>query len=628
MEEIQKKLKDEIKNFYEQKKTIEELNITTNNLQEDMKQIEEEQKDILDKESGFYTDLETKKAEKNTQFITILNERMGKENQLKNAIIGAKSEIIEKLQKKLKIIDANRNMELEENLEDLEAEKETIEKELKLNEVTREEFDTLSNAEKQAVRKAKERYLINKNRLKEIEPKIEMLYLLDGNKPKERYLEISKMITDIKEKFTYENIESLYEEYKEPENEIDNQAEEQENEEVKAEEGVNAEKPEKEEVKPQEQSQNEVHNQTVSQPRNNIINTKPMTQTKKEQPENDIDNQQDELSEATEVYQDLNISDEKVKIIYNAKRDTYTITNVNKIGKLVVERTKLEEYDKIDISKQKDTLSNIESLDINVLKLLSIYDKKFGTNKTEQYTQIVLAEKERENTEIEMEEKQISITYNLKGLYDKKQTESEYDEQEDVFTKEEKETLLNLANNAKARGIATVKKGIYVTIREQLDNIMNSINQFRNRKAIAEQSARIAREEKEEKQRQYDAELEENERIVDEAIAAKEAENEQISQTEQEEKTLTQREQFVKEHEMNPIYKLYLEESKKPGFDANKFKQKHIWLYEGNNMEALEALAEIEHYEEEQQNQANNKEEQQNQANNKEEHETEQVEVK
>ena len=56
---------------------------------------------------------------------------------------------------------------------------------------------------------------------------------------------------------------------------------------------------------------------------------------------------------------------------------------------------------------------------------------------------------------------------------------------EDKFTQEQREEILNIANNAKRKGIATVNKGLKVRIGEIIDKI-SKILEFKDTKKLSE----------------------------------------------------------------------------------------------------------------------------------------------
>lgn len=211
MEKIEfSEMNNEIEKFVEEKNNIIELGHKMEEIHKETNEKKQELNAFPDKESGFYKDLAQEVESKENEASEIFRERDVKLRNLKEAIETKKNEIIDNLKSQLQVIDENRN----ENIEEIKEEKERLEEELKLNDVTKEEFMKMDSQKQQEVRNAKERYLINKRRLNELSPKIELLELLKGKEPKERYLEINALISDIDKEFNYDNIETFF---KEPE---------------------------------------------------------------------------------------------------------------------------------------------------------------------------------------------------------------------------------------------------------------------------------------------------------------------------------------------------------------------------------------------------------------------------
>ncbi len=171
-----------------------------------------------------------------------------------------------------------------------------------------------------------------------------------------------------------------------------------------------------------------------------------------------------------------NIDNNAVRIIYNAKKDEYIVTNVNTGKESSISRKNIEKQDK-NLLEQKmgKDLSNV---DMNVLQVLRAYDKEYKTNKTSEYVESLstLGKNKKERLQ-EMEDNEIDIVYNLKGLYDKHQVE--YDKYESNFKKEEIKELLEIANNANKKGIATVEKGVKVSLLELRDKIISKISKIK-----------------------------------------------------------------------------------------------------------------------------------------------------
>ena len=178
-----------------------------------------------------------------------------------------------------------------------------------------------------------------------------------------------------------------------------------------------------------------------------------------------------EVNNEKKAIQTNNISNDSIRILYSAKQDKYLIKNVNTEEEWHVNRKDLR-FDKERLAeKAGKTLEDLKNVDINVLEVLRMYDRQFGTNKANEYykmmTEIGKSPKDREN---EMEESQIDIEYNLKGLFDKNKKSKQ--PKIDVTDRTE---LLSIANNAKKKGIATVKKGFKVSAFEMRDNILRKI---------------------------------------------------------------------------------------------------------------------------------------------------------
>ena len=171
-----------------------------------------------------------------------------------------------------------------------------------------------------------------------------------------------------------------------------------------------------------------------------------------------------------------NIDNNAVRIIYNAKKDEYIVTNVNTGKESSISRKNIEKQDK-NLLEQKMG-KDLRNVDMNVLQVLRAYDKEYKTNKTSEYVESLstLGKNEKERLQ-EMEDNEIDIVYNLKGLYDKHQVE--YDKYESNFKKEEIKELLEIANNANKKGIATVEKGVKVSLLELRDKIISKISKIK-----------------------------------------------------------------------------------------------------------------------------------------------------
>ena len=184
-----------------------------------------------------------------------------------------------------------------------------------------------------------------------------------------------------------------------------------------------------------------------------------------------LDNDFEEIDLNGENKDELTKNNESIKILYNAKYNMYLIENTStgeitttrRNGKLLLNKEGMEEK----YGKQVNT----ENVDVNILYALVEYDKKYMTNKAKEYYKIMTGRKE--DKEYEMEKNQIEIEYNLKGLFDK-----------EAFTEEEKNEILNIANNAKKKKIATVKKGAKVTVMELINKIKNKATKLLDFKKV------------------------------------------------------------------------------------------------------------------------------------------------
>ena len=210
MEEIFKKIENEIKFIKEQEKKLEILTESSKEAQDELKKVEEERNAVTDKESGFYKDLSEKVTESEKAFREEDIKRMNKDREINKLVSEKKESILKDLEAKKQYIDENRNIDLQGiDLKQLKEEKEKLEKEIKLNDTTKQEFELMSDSDKKAVRKAKENYLNNKHRLEEINPKIELIDILGDKSPKDKFMEIENLIKNFEEKFDRKNMDAL-----------------------------------------------------------------------------------------------------------------------------------------------------------------------------------------------------------------------------------------------------------------------------------------------------------------------------------------------------------------------------------------------------------------------------------
>ena len=187
MEEIFKKIEEEAKLILKEQEELKKLEEISEEARHKLEEAEKEVAEFSDKESGFYKEAKEKSTTLEREFKNKDINRMNKDRNINNLVSEKKQLILKEIEEKKQYIDENRNVDLEgNNLEELKAEKEKLEKEIELNNTTKEKFNEMSDSEKMAVRKAKENYLNNKHRLEEISPTVELMETLDGKKPKDR----------------------------------------------------------------------------------------------------------------------------------------------------------------------------------------------------------------------------------------------------------------------------------------------------------------------------------------------------------------------------------------------------------------------------------------------------------
>ena len=205
----------EIKELKKQKESIEKLSEQSANLKVERDNKKQELDKIQDYKSAFYEDLSKEYSEKDSEFATSLaHEELAKRN-LKTNLEEKKLKILNELEVKLAKVEKNRNSEFanlkQDEVKKLTEEKKKLEEELKLNNVTKEEWLKLPREEQIKVNHAKEQYLNNKHRLENIEPKLEIANLYEGKTPVEKYTEIKEKMDVINNEFTLENLDNLIE---------------------------------------------------------------------------------------------------------------------------------------------------------------------------------------------------------------------------------------------------------------------------------------------------------------------------------------------------------------------------------------------------------------------------------
>lgn len=204
---------NEIKGLKAQKENINVMNENNEKLLKEIKAKEEEMKQIQDSKSVFYQDIYQEYKEKDDKFKVLISKRMSAERMLEKNIEKIKQEKIAKLKEELKSVEENRNSEFvninSKEAEKLRSEKKELQEQIKLNDITKVEFEKMPYEEQRKVRKAKEQILNNKHKLQEIDSKLKIVDLYKGKKPLERYKEINNEIDTINREFTLENLDNL-----------------------------------------------------------------------------------------------------------------------------------------------------------------------------------------------------------------------------------------------------------------------------------------------------------------------------------------------------------------------------------------------------------------------------------
>ena len=195
-----------------------------------------------------------------------------------------------------------------------------------------------------------------------------------------------------------------------------------------------------------------------------------------------IANRFEELGIA-EVIQEI-IDNSNIKIEYNAERDSYTLTNVNADRCVYMKRESRNKADLQELSEIKEIdINDLMNVDPWLVKALRYYDGYFGTNKLDEYIkEATLQGRGKNERKRDMEDINMSISYDLEHLYDEELADVEdKSEYKPVFSKEERKELLRIANRAKELGLANVRKGLVVIIREKIDNVIDKIMNFKNK---------------------------------------------------------------------------------------------------------------------------------------------------
>ena len=432
MEKIIENIQKIINIAKEQKEELNKIWKNVEDLDNIARKKEQEAEEIEDKKSGFYEDAINEADKANTKHREASRDYERVEKVKTTVLEKAKESILKQLEIEQEFIDNNRKVDLSkytpEKITELKEERDSLKEEIELNSISKEEFEKMSDEDKNKVRKAKENYLNNTKRLKEIEPTVDLLDALGGKKPKDRFDEISGMIKEIEEKFNFENI-----------GEID------------LSKIINKEQEETKEFKEHEE-QKESEEKTEK------------TETKKDEPKENVKTE-DTQKETTEPKRD----NRSIAIEFDAKKGVFKVDTLNgfekdisknlKASKITLDmRQRMTNYMMKKYSLKAEQMKNI---DIYAATILHSFDVQRNSDKLDKYIETMMSDK-RENlsNKVKLQEnKIIMIDYDLRGLYDN-----------DNLDKETQRSIMDAANANKRNEVGDVVKGVRTYLLEKMDN--------------------------------------------------------------------------------------------------------------------------------------------------------------
>jgi len=193
------------------------------------------------------------------------------------------------------------------------------------------------------------------------------------------------------------------------------------------------------------------------------------------------------------------IISKNIRVFYSAKRDAYVLTDKNsKIETVVRKRSAFKKLNKAEIEEENGI--DLTNVDMYVLQVIYEYDKELAK---QYYMNLSGIGKNKEQRINEMKEMGIELEYDLKGLYSQKDKLDEYE-----LSKEERKEILDTANNAKKKGLATVKKGFVTAIREKIELVTDKLNPKKllgnGRKTRLLPTSKKEQQRQEQKQEEYD----------------------------------------------------------------------------------------------------------------------------
>ncbi len=183
-----------------------------------------------------------------------------------------------------------------------------------------------------------------------------------------------------------------------------------------------------------------------------------------------------------EEREELRRKSDKVEITYSSKFDAFLIKNVDLDNKCYkIDRKALEPITSSELAKKinepEEKFKNMDRSTMLHLQLLSNYDEKYKTNKANQYLEEEQSERSREEKARYMKDIwSIGIHYDVTSLYEK-----------DKFTEEERDEILGIVNTSKEKGMAIVKKGMKVYMKETVNKIKGLFSKIKTLKLPSSQ---------------------------------------------------------------------------------------------------------------------------------------------
>lgn len=156
--------------------------------------------------------------------------------------------------------------------------------------------------------------------------------------------------------------------------------------------------------------------------------------------------------------------DDKCRIVYDSKNDTYLIKNIDSKENMSMERQSMPLFKEVIINDKTHTLL----IDRDLSQLTSKFDKNNETCFQERYIKLLKLRKNRVQVKNVASKMGINILYDLTYLYNYDKTTGE-----PLFSPEQRKAILSIANFASKKGFAKVKKGFKVLILEKIDKLIN-----------------------------------------------------------------------------------------------------------------------------------------------------------